>query len=239
MNESGFMRKVAGQLEVLGWRRLDRQWDITNYPSVCTTWHQLGVPVDAISSHSEALSGYAVRDARIAELEDELEGNLVAGGKRVKELRLQVITLEVSYTNAKHHIAGLERKFKSARETESGTMNQLRAELDRSRAFLSRVDAENSMLGAELAELKAAPPVRIATKISIPTEAMAQELQLHYLKGYKAAEAKYTAQATAVVMPERRTKTDYSCYIGEFASEAAAIHNAALDEVARLNAVKS
>jgi hypothetical protein len=39
-----------------------------------------------------------------------------------------------------------------------------------------------------------------------------------------------------VVMPERRTKADYSCYIGEFANEAAAIHNAALDAVIRLNA---
>jgi hypothetical protein len=47
------------------------------------------------------------------------------------------------------------------------------------------------------------------------------------------------APVPAVVMPERRTKADYSCYIGEFANEAAAIHNAALDLVARLNEVQS
>jgi hypothetical protein len=69
MDESGFMKKVAGQLEVVGWRRVDRQWEITTYPSVCATWHKMGAPVDAISSHSEALAGYAVRDALIAELE--------------------------------------------------------------------------------------------------------------------------------------------------------------------------
>lgn len=58
-------------LEVVGWRRVDRQWEITTYPSVCATWHKIGAPVEAITSHSEALAGYAVRDARIAELEAE------------------------------------------------------------------------------------------------------------------------------------------------------------------------
>jgi len=44
------------------------------------------------------------------------------------------------------------------------------------------------------------------------------------------------AKAQGVVMPERKTKADYGVYINEFADEAAAIYNAALDEVARLNA---
>ena len=44
------------------------------------------------------------------------------------------------------------------------------------------------------------------------------------------------AKAQGVVMPERKTKADYGVYIDEFADEAAAIYNAALDEVARLNA---
>lgn len=44
------------------------------------------------------------------------------------------------------------------------------------------------------------------------------------------------AKAQGVVMPERKTKADYGVYIDEFADEAAAIYNAALDAVARLNA---
>lgn len=43
------------------------------------------------------------------------------------------------------------------------------------------------------------------------------------------------AQPGGVVLPERKTKADYGVYIDEFANEAAAIHNATLDEVARLN----
>lgn len=42
----------------------------------------------------------------------------------------------------------------------------------------------------------------------------------------------------AVVMPERKTKADYSGYIEQFQSEAAGIYNSALAEVARLNGVK-
>lgn len=42
----------------------------------------------------------------------------------------------------------------------------------------------------------------------------------------------------AVVMPERKTKADYSGYIEQFQSEAAGLYNSALDDVARLNGVK-
>lgn len=44
--------------------------------------------------------------------------------------------------------------------------------------------------------------------------------------------------AVAVVMPERKTKADYSGYIEQFQSEAVALYNEALDDVARLNGVK-
>ena len=42
----------------------------------------------------------------------------------------------------------------------------------------------------------------------------------------------------AVVLPERKTKADYSGYIEQFQSEAAGLYNSALDDVARLNGVK-
>lgn len=42
----------------------------------------------------------------------------------------------------------------------------------------------------------------------------------------------------AVVVPERKTKADYSGYIEQFQSEAAGLYNSALDDVARLNGVK-
>ena len=42
----------------------------------------------------------------------------------------------------------------------------------------------------------------------------------------------------AVVMPDRKIKSDYWGYIEQFQSEAAAIYNSALDDVARLNVVK-
>ena len=51
------------------------------------------------------------------------------------------------------------------------------------------------------------------------------------------AAAALIAKAQGVVMPERKTKADYGVYINEFADEAAAIYNAALDEVARLNTI--
>lgn len=42
----------------------------------------------------------------------------------------------------------------------------------------------------------------------------------------------------ALVMPERKTKADYSGYIEQFQSEAAGLYNSALDDVARLSGVK-
>lgn len=42
----------------------------------------------------------------------------------------------------------------------------------------------------------------------------------------------------AVVMPERKTKADYSGYIEQFQSEAAGLYNSALDDVAKLNWLK-
>lgn len=39
----------------------------------------------------------------------------------------------------------------------------------------------------------------------------------------------------AVVLPERKTKADYSGYIEQFQSEAAGLYNSALDDVAILN----
>lgn len=42
-----------------------------------------------------------------------------------------------------------------------------------------------------------------------------------------------------VTMPDRKTKADYSGYIEQFQSEAAAIYNSALEDVGRLNGWKA
>ena len=39
-------------LEVVGWYRMDGRKDITPYPSVCATWHKMGVKVGAAYSDS-------------------------------------------------------------------------------------------------------------------------------------------------------------------------------------------
>jgi hypothetical protein len=33
---------------VAGWRRTDRPYEMTAYPSVCATWHRHGFPVEAL-----------------------------------------------------------------------------------------------------------------------------------------------------------------------------------------------
>lgn len=38
-------------IEVVGWRRLDRPYELTAYPSVCAMWHGVGYPVQAIYTH--------------------------------------------------------------------------------------------------------------------------------------------------------------------------------------------
>ena len=35
-------------VEVVGWRRLDRPYELTAYPSVCAIWHGVGYPVQAL-----------------------------------------------------------------------------------------------------------------------------------------------------------------------------------------------
>ena len=35
-------------VEVVGWRRLDRTYELTSYPSVCAIWHGVGYPVQAL-----------------------------------------------------------------------------------------------------------------------------------------------------------------------------------------------
>lgn len=44
--------------------------------------------------------------------------------------------------------------------------------------------------------------------------------------------------AAKVVLPERKTKADYSGYIEQFQGEAAGLYNSALDDVAKLNGLK-
>ena len=38
-------------VEVAGWRRLDRPYELTAYPSVCAMWHGVGYPVQALYTH--------------------------------------------------------------------------------------------------------------------------------------------------------------------------------------------
>ena len=49
------LKKVLAQptqqgevVEVVGWRRLDRTYELTAYPSVCAIWHGVGYPVQAL-----------------------------------------------------------------------------------------------------------------------------------------------------------------------------------------------
>jgi hypothetical protein len=43
---------VQGEaVEVVGWRRLDRPYELTAYPSVCAMWHGVGYPVQALYTH--------------------------------------------------------------------------------------------------------------------------------------------------------------------------------------------
>ena len=44
----------AVEVEVVGWRRLDRTYELTAYPSVCAIWHGVGYPVQALYTHPAA-----------------------------------------------------------------------------------------------------------------------------------------------------------------------------------------
>lgn len=63
----------------------------------------------------------------------------------------------------------------------------------------------------------------------------------NFKRALEASGAKLTSEVkshkspVAVVMPERKTKADYSGYIEQFQSEAATLYNEALDDFARLN----
>ena len=41
-------------VEVVGWRRLDRTYELTSYPSVCAIWHGVGYPVQELYTHPAA-----------------------------------------------------------------------------------------------------------------------------------------------------------------------------------------
>jgi hypothetical protein len=71
MDESAFMKKVAGQLTPVVWQFSENgKWytgfDTNNHRA---NTEEAGYPIRELCSVSEALAGYAVRDARIAELE--------------------------------------------------------------------------------------------------------------------------------------------------------------------------
>jgi hypothetical protein len=109
----------------------------------------------------------------------------------------------------------------------------LRDELDDIRADRDGCAHQRDQLRAELAAIKAQVPVTAVSEETFSSDGTSDIITCNLpisTKLYAAPAAKQ------VVMPERRTKADYSCYIGEFASEAAAIHNSALDAVANLNA---
>ena len=68
MHDSGVAGVLRGQIdailanpaqqgeavEVVGWRRLDRTYELTSYPSVCAIWHGVGYPVQALYTHPAA-----------------------------------------------------------------------------------------------------------------------------------------------------------------------------------------
>lgn len=45
---------VDEPVEVVGWRRLDRPYELTADPSVCAIWHGVGYPVQALYTHPAA-----------------------------------------------------------------------------------------------------------------------------------------------------------------------------------------
>ena len=117
---------------------------------------------------------------------------------------------------------------------------ELEADLYRASASVSTLKSQWRELAAELAALKEQEPVA-----HIPVDRETGEEWHPVLKkgsgnicDYKPLYAAPVSEAKAhgVVMPERKTKADYGVYIDEFADEAAAIYNAALDAVTRLNA---
>ena len=62
-------------VEVVGWRRLDRSYEMTAYPSVCAMWHGAGYPVQALYTHpaDQVASGVAELKALLPALDDALE----------------------------------------------------------------------------------------------------------------------------------------------------------------------
>ena len=71
-------------VEVVGWRRLDRPYELTAYPSVCAIWHGVGYPVQALYTKPVA--------------------SVPAGCKVVPVELLEQIAVELEHDNARYFL---------------------------------------------------------------------------------------------------------------------------------------
>ena len=124
-------------LEVVGWYRMDDRNAITPYPSVCATWHKMGVKVGAAYSDS----AQAIIDGLRGEVE-----------------RLQ----RAEKNDAIAYKAALERQYelRTERDQQARRIGELEGLLMRVQVSLSLDDTEWGYSGAEkyklLADIRAA-----------------------------------------------------------------------------------
>ena len=85
-------------LEVVGWYRMDDRKAITPYPSVCATWHKMGVKVGAAYSDSAHAIIDGLRDevARYKTMSDNYCAIGMDANQRIGELEVLLLRVQVS-----------------------------------------------------------------------------------------------------------------------------------------------
>lgn len=90
-------------VEVVGWRRLDRPYELTAYPSVCAMWHGNGWPVQELYTHPAASvpagckvvpDGWSVFSMILNALDRDAAEGKAARGEMAAELRALLASAE-------------------------------------------------------------------------------------------------------------------------------------------------
>lgn len=140
MDESAFMKKVTGQLEVVGYRwTFPIPFEVGGGTGFSYASHWSTGPKDAqlLCLHSEALAGFAVRDARIATQEAQIK---------------------MLQSDANSWQSGYDEGRRMGAKHCMGTIDQLRAELAALGAELEQTLIDWGTLRLELAEIKGQAP---------------------------------------------------------------------------------
>jgi hypothetical protein len=198
MDESALMKRVAGQLEVVACKSEAglNNWAEGKFRVSGSYTGELYGNTDWALARVVWSAALATRDARIAELEDGLH----AAHNRVARYADEREQLRAELAGLKSETADLESDLEQITDHNI----ELQSELERSRACLSRVDAENSALNAKLAALRQQVPYGYFQMVSMCNKNIPElvESSITFRDDPGVFPLYYAVPAPAVVMPD-------------------------------------